>query len=157
LSLAKRCFRPATKVRLRKSTITSRSISYKSNGKYQQYSSSTRAAPENQSILPLRKRIEPLPSPTPRSGKIGARRQPSPKKEERNELADEHACPRFGQRRGVAARVELAGRRFASLRLGGIENLSRQIARAAPPGLALRIDRRRRYAGSKRRRSKTAA
>src|SRR5262249_53865758 len=58
---------------------------------------------------------------------------------------------------GVAPRVELAGCCFARLRLGGIEILSRQIARAAPSGLALRFDRRRRDARSERRCSKTAA
>src|SRR5215475_8754296 len=78
-------------------------------------------------------------------------------KEERNVRDDQPIRRGFGQRRGVAARVELAGRRFARLRLGGIENLPRQIPLVAPPCLALRVDRRRLDAGSERRRSKTAA
>src|SRR5215470_8783733 len=53
--------------------------------------------------------------------------------------------------------MELAGRRFARLRLGGVENLSCQIARTASPSMAVRVDRRRRDAGFERRRSKTAS
>src|SRR5262245_245928 len=79
------------------------------------------------------------------------------KKEERNERVDKPVRRDFGQRRRVAARVELAGRRFARLRLGGVNNLSRQIARAAPSGLVARFDRRRLDADSGRRCSKPAA
>src|SRR6266545_4532909 len=85
------------------------------------------------------------------------RRRPNLKKEDRNERADQPICHGFGQSRWVAARVELAGRRFARLCLGGIENLPRQIARAASPGLAIRPDRRRRDADSERRCSKSAS
>src|SRR5215467_14765955 len=57
------------------------------------------------------------------------------KKENRNERINYPLRHGFGQRRCVAARVELAGRRFARRRLGGIENLSRQIAHSAASSL----------------------
>src|SRR5262249_584923 len=62
-----------------------------------------------------------------------------------------------GEGGGMAACVELAGRRFAPLRLRSAENLPRQIVRLAPFGLALCPDRRRRDAGLERRCSKPAA